>query len=192
MEEWQEELIENPPPSSKVFSKEEWISIVLTELITDPRKTCNIGQCNPYYGKTHTSEIKKRMSDSTKQYYNNLTPEQRKIIHGNNGSLNGMHGTSRTGEQNPMYGKRHTEETKDKIRKKALGKLVSNEAKTNMSKAQSRRWTDEEKSKRSIEYKSRGHKPPSSKGMLWWNNGVDVTRSLTCPGENWVKGRKIG
>ena len=28
-----------------------------------------------------------------------------------------------------------------------------------------------------------------TKGKLWWNNGVEQTRSFECPGEGWVRGR---
>jgi len=57
------------------------------------------------------------------------------------------------------------------------------------------RFTPKNKDKykeRSEQYKKLGIKPPSSKGMLWWNDGKTVVRSKTCPGENWVRGRKIG
>lgn len=45
----------------------------------------------------------------------------------------------------------------------------------------SRKWTDEEKLKKSI----------SLKGLGWWTNGVDSIKSLDCPNEGWFKGRSI-
>jgi len=42
---------------------------------------------------------------------------------------------------------------------------------------------------RSRKYKEMGHKPPSAKGLLWWNNGVDQRRSSECPGEGYKRGR---
>lgn len=47
------------------------------------------GEDNPFYGKRHTEESKKKMSESTVGVY--------------------------VGENNPMYGKHHTEETRDKM-----------------------------------------------------------------------------
>lgn len=41
------------------------------------------------------------------------------------------------GEKNPMYGKKHTEETKQKLRKASTGKHPSNETKIKMSKSHS-------------------------------------------------------
>lgn len=54
------------------------------------------GEGNPFYGKTHSEETKKILSELAKQ---------------------------RTGEKNPFYGKHHTEETKRKIALK-IGKPV--------------------------------------------------------------------
>ena len=48
------------------------------------------GKGNPFYGKTHTQEVKEALSELAK---------------------------NRTGELNPFYGKRHSEETKRKIAK---------------------------------------------------------------------------
>lgn len=47
------------------------------------------GEDNPFYGKHHTEEAKKKMSEAATGLY--------------------------TGEKNPMYGKHHTEETRDKM-----------------------------------------------------------------------------
>lgn len=51
--------------------------------------THRYGEDNPFYGKHHTEESKKKMSESTVGSY--------------------------AGENNPMYGKHHTEETRDKM-----------------------------------------------------------------------------
>lgn len=47
-------------------------------------------------------------------------------------------GLKMLGELNHMYGKSLSEETKDKIRQKALGRIFSEETKLNMSKASQR------------------------------------------------------
>jgi len=45
------------------------------------------------------------------------------------------------GENNPMYGKHHSEETKEKIRKTQLGKIISEETRANMRKASKNKIT---------------------------------------------------
>jgi hypothetical protein len=48
-----------------------------------------------------------------------------------------MYGTSRCGKDNPFYNKKHSEETKDKIRVKQTGKIYSIETKHKLSLARS-------------------------------------------------------
>jgi hypothetical protein len=62
------ELINNPPRSASIFSKEEWYDIVMNEL-----DHCTCGEMNPFYGQKHTKEsieenrkaIKKLWKDPT-------------------------------------------------------------------------------------------------------------------------------
>lgn len=54
------------------------------------------GEDNPFYGKHHSDETKKVLSEKHKNIYN--------------------------GENNPMYGKHHSDETKEKIKQKNLEK----------------------------------------------------------------------
>ena len=49
-----------------------------------------------------------------------------------------------TGEKNPFYGKHHTEETKEILRQKNVGKAISEEARKKMSISSSKRWQNEE------------------------------------------------
>lgn len=44
------------------------------------------------------------------------------------GKINGMYGTHRVGKSNPFYGKKHTEDAKEKNRKAHLGKKQSKES----------------------------------------------------------------
>jgi len=191
MEDWRIELIENPPAAASSFSEKEWKHIVLNELICDPRKSSCVGESNPFYGKKHSKETLEIMSKVTKEYYNKLSHEERNKIHGRGGELNSMYGRDRSKEKNPMYGKNHSESARKKISERAKGRIPSDDARSAMSLSQSKRWTEEERKKRSEEYKVRGHKPPSPKGMLWWNNGKEVKRSKKCPGPEWVRGRKV-
>lgn len=52
-----------------------------------------------------------------------------------------------------------------------------------------RKATDEQKQKRSEQWKQNGFKPPAQTGNIWWNNGEKNTMSKECPGDNWVHGR---
>jgi len=65
------------------------------------------GEKHHFYGKHHTEEIKKRMSDTLKGRY--------------------------AGKKNPFYGKHHTEETKQKLRDYNIGKKPTEETKKKIS-----------------------------------------------------------
>jgi predicted restriction endonuclease len=59
------------------------------------------------------------------------------------GEKNGMFGIRRFGESNPFYGKKHSEETKEKLRKSAKGRKMSDETKRKISekmKGRSNYW----------------------------------------------------
>ena len=62
------------------------------------------GETNGMYGKNHTEESKKKMSENQKLNFNE---ERRKEI--------SVRASLRTGEKNSMYGRKHSEETKRKI-----------------------------------------------------------------------------
>lgn len=109
------------------------------------------------------------------------------------GNLNGMFGRDRSGKNNPRYGVSLSQETKEKIGNGNKGKKRTAEVKTILSENTKRIWSDISKRKeRSELYKMKGIKPPSPKGKLWWNNGHTVIRSEFCPGEGYIRGRKIG
>lgn len=67
-----------------------------------------IGELNSFYGKHHTEETRKKISDARKNY---------------------------AGENHPLYGKHHTEETKRKISKSLSGREVSEETKIKLREA---------------------------------------------------------
>jgi len=66
------------------------------------------GKNHPYYGKTHTEETRRKISENRKEKYFH-TKEWKEMI----GEMN-------RGEKNPFFGKKHTEETKEKMRAKKL------------------------------------------------------------------------
>lgn len=71
-----------------------------------------LGEKNGFYGKTHTNETRKKLSESA---------------------------SKRTGEKNPFYGKSHNDETRSKISKANSGRHPSEEARNKMSEAQKQR-----------------------------------------------------
>ncbi len=89
----------------------------------------NNGTNNGFYGKNHTEEFKKRMSNLKK------TDPYLKDIAKNNmlkyvDKMNGLRG-----EFNPMYGKKHSKESLDKMRAYRTGKSLSEETKRKISES---------------------------------------------------------
>jgi len=75
------------------------------------------GELNPFYGKKHTEETKQILKERTLKLCEN---EKFRMSRANYGEKNGMYGSSRFGDLNPMYGKKQSTETKRKIQEKAL------------------------------------------------------------------------
>lgn len=84
------------------------------------------GEGNGFYGKKHTEETKKlisemaskRVGENNSFYGKTHSEESRKrISEGRKGKC--------VGEENPFYGKTHTEETKEKMRKARIGKKIA-------------------------------------------------------------------
>ena len=76
------------------------------------------GERNGFYGKKHTEETKRIISEKSK-----LLP---KYCRANYGEKNGMYGSARFGELNPMWGKKQKQSTKDKISAANKGKPHGN------------------------------------------------------------------
>ena len=190
MEKWQEDLINNPPPSSSIYSEKEWSDIVQHELF---EPSSNFSESNGFFGKHHTEETRMRISESVKSNHSRYTKEELKERHGSTGSKNGMFISKRYGELNPMFGKKHNKQTKELMASKKRGKKATDETKSKLCESHKKYWDSnpDVKRLRSEEYKKRGIKPPSSKGMLWWNDGNTVKRSKECPGDGWVRGRRL-
>ena len=86
----------------------------------------NTGTKNPFYGKKHTEDHKEKMRKlfadgiiGTKG--KKLSEETKAKMRVNNaGSGNPMYGVRKYGKDNPFFGKKHSEETKEKIRQTRL------------------------------------------------------------------------
>lgn len=88
------------------------------------------GSGNPFYGLKHTNETKKLISE---KILIKLKDEEFRKSRINYGEKNGMYGTDRSNELNPMWGVRHSKESIAKMKgprgecKKSqkIGKLIS-------------------------------------------------------------------
>lgn len=121
------------------------------------------------YGKSHSEEIRKKLSERQKgeknhNYGKSFSEEtRRKMSEAQKGEKNGMYGKSRSEESR----KKQSEALKGKYggeKHYLYGKSPSEETKRKLSEV--------------------------NKNKKWWNNGCGNTKfSEECPGENWVPGR---
>ena len=77
-----------------------------------------IGERNGMYGKTHTEEARKIFSEL---HMGNTYTKGKKASEETKQKLSKMRKNKNTGEENPFFGKHHTEETKEKLREKIKG-----------------------------------------------------------------------
>jgi hypothetical protein len=123
--------------------------IIEENFMTDSDGGCG-GYKNGFYGKTHTEEVRKMIGERTKFLHE--TDENFRNSRINCGEKNGMYGSARFGELNPMYGKTHNEKTRKKISEN-IKKYYENNSNPNKGK----KLSDEQKKiiseKNSKEYK---------------------------------------
>ena len=81
------------------------------------------GEKNGMYGKTHTEEVRQKFSGLKK---GNTYCKGKKLSDETKQKLSNIRKNNYTGEDNPFFGKHHTDETKQKIREKNKGKLPPN------------------------------------------------------------------
>jgi hypothetical protein len=97
------------------------------------------GELSPNYGITRSDETRAKMSISAKEAYNNGAKERYRIISEEEHNKRSL---ASSGENNGMYGKYHTEESKKKMSKNnpkyMLGKHHTEESKAKLSEAHKR------------------------------------------------------
>ena len=92
----------------------------------------NIGEINPFFGKKHSEKHKEKMRHMVRD--GKISPKGRKLSEetrakmrvNNAGEGNPMYGVKRTGKDNPFFGRKHSEETKEKIKSANKGRLPWN------------------------------------------------------------------
>ena len=121
---------------------------------------------------THTSDGKRRLVDISQKelmalnmYYNRPAEE---LIFLTTREHNAFKKGKQAGENHPMYGKHHSEETKNKMRESHKGK----------------KFTEEHKKK--IGAANKGN--TNVRGRHWYNNGKENKYCYECP-EGFVPGR---
>jgi group I intron endonuclease len=88
------------------------------------RKFCTkTGEKNGMYGRTHTDELKKRLSIINK---GREPPNKGKKASQETKDKLSVIASERLGEKNPFFGKQHSEETKQKLRESMLGNIPTN------------------------------------------------------------------
>lgn len=97
------------------------------------------GELNPFWGKQHSEEICKKLSEAKKgenhpNWGKQLSDEtKKKISEANKGENHPMYG--RTGEDSPWWGKHHSEESKKKMSEAAKGRTPSEETRRKLSES---------------------------------------------------------
>ncbi len=87
-------------------------------------------------------ETRKKNSISGQKMWKNPKIREAIISKTSRGKKNYWYGKKRNGELNPRYGSRLTKETKEKIRKKAIGRKATKETKERLSKIVIERYKD--------------------------------------------------
>ena len=134
------------------------------------------GEKNPFYGKKHSEETKKRNAEAHKGKH--LSEETKK-------KLSEANKERYIGEKHPMYGRHHSEESKKKMReamkgnKYALGYKHSEETKNKMRESHKGKKMSEETKKKLGE----AHKGKNiwTRGRHWYNNGKENKYCYECP-----------
>jgi hypothetical protein len=110
-----------------------------------------------YQHKEVSDETKKKISDTLKRRIENMSDDDRKKLQ-----------MSLSGKNNPMFGKKHSEETRKKMSVSHIGQKISQETKDKISKVvKGRKHTEYSKLKMSLAQTGRKHSEESKKKMSY-------------------------
>jgi group I intron endonuclease len=120
------DLLTNHPDKEKIREKiihsfKETLSNMTVE--ERSQKYGKFGKKNGMYGKTHTKEVKEKISETHK---GNTYCRGKKLSEETKKKMSEIRKNKYTGEDNPFFGKQHIEETKQKIREKNIGNIPPN------------------------------------------------------------------
>ena len=146
---------------------------------------------------THNSDGERRLVDITvdelkalDMYYRRPASELIFMKHSEHTQLH------QKGEDNSMYGKHHSEETKKKMREAKKGKHLSEETRKKIREAKKGKPKSEEtrkkmrEAKKNISEETRKKWSEARKGMRFFNNGKINIRAKECP-EGFVPGKLL-
>jgi len=117
------DLLKNHPDKEKI--REKIINShkeTMCKMTPEERRE-KYGKCderNGMYGKTHTEDVRKKISEIKK---GNINFKGRKHTEETKQKMSEMRKNKNIGEDNPFFGKHHSEETKQKIREKNMGNI---------------------------------------------------------------------
>jgi group I intron endonuclease len=119
------DIMSTHPDKEKISQKISATLLKISNKMTKEEKIKKFGQPgdkNGMYGKTHTEEVRKLISECNKGRPGNkeYKPTSEVLQKLSNAAK------LKIGEKNPFYGKHHSLETKRKIREKNVGKLAKN------------------------------------------------------------------
>ena len=128
-------------------------------------------------GKKRSKETRKKLSKAHKGKHPSDAQKKKQSE-----AMKGKH----TGENNPMYGKHHTDEAKERMSKALSGENHPNYGK-HLSKEQKKKMSEVHKGEKNPNYGkhfSEEHKnklSTANKGKRWFNNGKINTMAKECP-----------
>ena len=121
------DLLKNHPDKEKIREKilksqAENMSKLSSEEKSE--KYGKFGEKNGMYGKTHTEEVRKKISDINKGRVSHN--KGKKASDETKQKMSEFRKNKYTGQENSFFGKHHSEETKQKIREKNIGNIPPN------------------------------------------------------------------
>ena len=119
-----------------------------------------------------SEECKKKLSEANKGKHRSKESIEKQRLH-------------ISGENNGMYGKKHTKEAREKISKAHRGIKHTIEERANISKRT--KGENNPMFGKHFSEDSKEKMRKAIKGRHWYNNGIEQTQAFVCP-DGWVKG----